>query len=321
MIPRSFKVLLTIFCLLKCAATFGQNVPAILSVGNYKEGIYKTYSEFLKNDPSIKDSFTFKSSSSEKKINDGEGVYKLILTDSALNRRDLKKIWGFSDGKSIFVNEFVISGKPIFRKLQGVGRYCYLKATPPSQYVYSPGLIDGLLASAIINAATGDQPYVLNINNGKFFALDKAVLTSILQKDKQLLQEYQNASKKRKDFTLEEYVTKYNDRHLEEADASLWFDRDVVIYRFTKKELDNPVRVKLNDTLALSFPPGSLQRLQIQGEKVTICLPGGSCKDVPLYRKGVTFISLSQRKLDDVIVRQTESYEAKPFLEGSDPEK
>jgi hypothetical protein len=216
------------------------------------------------------------------------------------------------------VNEFAISGKVEFRKLQGVGRYCYFMASPPQEHVYTPSLAAGLVAGAIVHAAKGLEPFVLNVNNGKFFHLDKSVLTTILQRDRALLAEYETTDQKRKDHVLLEYIAKYNERHAEEADATLWFDRDVIIYRFDKRELATPIAVKLNDTLDLQLSPSQSKRLLVQGEKVKLCLQDGSCTEVNLVRKGVTFISLSQRKDDKIIIRQTQSAEAKPFLDSED---
>lgn len=288
---------LIVFLAFTLASARSQNVkPPILSVSEYKDGIYRSFSEFLRNAPSITDRFTYTTNSDIKQIEKGEGVYRLILIDSAFRRRDMKKFWGFSDGKNIFVNELPISGHFVFRKIQQVGRYCLLMANPPNQGMMS-GLYpaEALVASAIVDAAKGNEPYVLNINNGKFFLINKATLMTILEKDKVLAQEYREAEKQRNDQTLSTFIRRYNETHADEANADAWFERELIIFRRQSRELAENFEVVVNDTLVLTMKPNTVHRLKLEGETVKICA-GTDCKNVALFRKGINYVGSSLKK-------------------------
>ncbi|HEY0742024.1 MAG TPA: hypothetical protein VGD40_11210 [Chryseosolibacter sp.] len=311
-------VRLAIVCLLLSSVSlYSQTIPPILQASQYKKGIYKSYSEFLRNAPSISDGFTYKTNSSDKKIEKDEAVYTLSLLDSASTRRDIRRLWGFCDGKDIFVNEARIFGvketkfneagnfsRARFRKFLGIGRYCYVLALPseaPIMTSPSPGTT--VLVPNVARMIDGVEPFVLNVNNGKFFLLDKPTLTRILEKDPALLQEYKLDERKRKEDTFIAYVERYNETHLNEANLELWLDRQVVILRDAKKELSEPLNLTLNDTSAMAMKPNSLERLTLQGEKVKVCA-GDKCTDIPLVRKGTTYIQVSQQKVgQDAVIR------------------
>jgi hypothetical protein len=285
------------------AVSYAQSLPDILTTAEYKKGVYLSYSEFLRNAPSIQGSFTYDSLSTSKQIEKGKGAYKLIFPDSAVRKRDMRKFWGFCDGKDIFVSEKVSSDKNgtfgilfesvIFRKMQGLGRYCYLMSGYYVTHQTSIGAPIKQLASV--------DPYVLNINNGEFYRLTKATLGEILEKDPVLFEAFKKNTMIHQDLARLSYIQQYNASHLNEANAELWFNRKVAIFRDQKKEVAAGVELLLNDTLKLSVNPNSVQRLTLEGTKVKICA-GENCWDVVLNRKGITYLLVSQKEEKDALV-------------------
>jgi hypothetical protein len=73
----------------------------ILHTIEYKKGIYKTFDEFLKAEPSM----------SYKSINKKKYGDVLFLDDGTGNEYPSNKFWGYSDGKDIYI----ISGKNFFK--------------------------------------------------------------------------------------------------------------------------------------------------------------------------------------------------------------
>lgn len=309
------KTCFSLFLLFSLAEAFGQTTPPILQASKYTRGIYRSYVEFLKNAPSLTTDFTFKTNSTAKKVENNQAVYHLVMLDSAIRKRDLKKFWGFSDGTNVFINETAISGNLSFRKLQGIGRYCYLFASPPDNYQYNPmtGIV-GAAASNLPRMIDGDEPYVLNVNNGKFFLLNKKTLMTVLEKDPALLQEYELDEKRRRERTYIEYIKRYNENHLHEANLELWSDREVVVFRSLKKEIAEPTEILINDTLAITLKPNEVYRTRLQGEKAKFC-SGEECTEISLIRKGVNYISTSLRKAgSNAIIRQVDMKEGEYWV-------
>jgi hypothetical protein len=306
---KIYALMATLCCAFSQADS--QTVPRILTSTEYKKGIYRTYSEFLQNSPSIQGEFSYATRSSDRKIERDVAVYYLKLPDSAMRARDMRRLWGFCDGRNIFVNEarvfniketaardFGNNQRPKFRKFQHIGRYSYLFALPADNptVAATPGGV--LFLPDVARMIDEEEPFILNINNGRFFLLNKTSLTKILQKDKALLEEYNLAEKRRRESTFVDFIEKYNATHLHEADAELWFDREVVVLRDSKKEIAKSVDLQINDTLQLILQPASVQQMTLQGEKVDICA-SGKCSEIPMVRKGTTYILISMRKEDE----------------------
>jgi hypothetical protein len=278
-----------------------QKTPEILQSQQLQKGIYKTYSEFLRNSPSIRGNFQVTTRSSVSKIGHGDATYRLTLPDSAIGLRDARKFWGVCDGKDVFVNELPFTTRFTFRKMQGLGRYCFLMASEPS----SPGIVSvagpaALVGTAVVGAtggiSLGEMYYLLNINNGKFYPLAPKTLETILSKDRLLLVEYQRTKKNHREEVMVEFIKKYNSSHLHEADADLWFGRDVTLYRGGKREIEEPLIVVINDTLQLSMGINEIHRIQVDGESIELCV-NGDCKELNLYRKDTTYILVEWKRV------------------------
>jgi hypothetical protein len=284
-----------------------QTTPEILLAQELSPGIYKSFSEFLTNSPSIHDRFQVFSRSRETKIEHGDATYYLTLPDSAVRLRDAKKFWGVCDGKDVFVNELSFTGRFTFRRMQGIGRYCFLMASEPGGPGFVPLSAIITPATAVVGSAVvgttagvsfGEMYYILNINNGKFFPLVPKTLETILSKERELLFEYQRTKRNHREVVMVEFIKKYNAGHLQEADTELWFGRDVTIYRSDKREVPQPFILTINDTLEISMDVNQVHRFRVDGETIKLCA-NGDCKELKLFRKGITYILTEWRRLGE----------------------
>jgi hypothetical protein len=241
------------------------------------------------NKPSIRENFEIIPRSGDRKIEKGKGDYNLVIHDSAYRRKDIRKFWGASDGVSVFVNECMY-GRPFnLKKIHGVGRYCYFKGSQPEGPPILPVNLDMVAAKAIILAVDPEYTYILNINNGKFFILTKAIMTTILKKDEALLKEYEEESKMKSDVVLVDYIQKYNARHADEADLDKIIPIEVVMYRRSKKENELPFTILTPDSLDYPMEVNSFHKFEVIDDTLSLCL-NGKCENIPLIKRKVNYI-------------------------------
>src|SRR5687767_13552756 len=105
---KTLTIVLAIFLLLfsyrASSQTDQKYLPPIMKE-KYRQGIYRDFNEFVNNRPTIGSPFQVHTKATEARILRGEAEYRLLLLDSATSKKDMKKIWGFSDGNSVYVNE------------------------------------------------------------------------------------------------------------------------------------------------------------------------------------------------------------------------
>ncbi len=276
-----------------------QELPEILKTQQYKRGIYKDFGEFLKNAPSITDKFIIDSESSDKKIEKGSAVYHLTMLDSIYTRKNMKKFWGVCDGTQIFVNEanyFEASSLPLvlsikFRKILSLGRYCYNRGTIPREKSAPVGVSGGGVTGSVSLFTTGI--YVLNINNGKFFFLDKSIIRTILKKDKELSNAYKLERGKGSDGVLLKYIDAYNVKHKNDANMILQDTIKVVLYRKDKQERNESLHIALDDSSAVhDLKRNCLYKYGTKERVVKICL-NSNCNELILDKKVINYFECS----------------------------
>jgi hypothetical protein len=265
-----------------------QKLPTILTATRYEKGVYKDFSEFVRNSPSITNDFQIIALSGEKAIEKGVADFKLVMLDSAVRRRDAKKFWGACDGESIYVNEMSYNGPFRFRKILGLGRYGYFKGSDLAPVV-AGALIGGAVGGIAVAASSPHVLYILNINNGKFYILDRTLLRVILKQDNELLTRYQAAERKNSDEVLLDYIKEYNSRHESEAYVEMLDPIEVIFYRRDKKEPNNPVTLHIGDSTRLEI--NSYDRLKYFSTTtgLSFCI-NGDCGELTLVKKRLNYI-------------------------------
>jgi hypothetical protein len=266
--------------------TISQELPEILTTKQFERGIYKGFGEFLSNSPSIKDGFKIITEPGDRKIENDKEVYKLIA-DSAYSKKDIKGFWGVCDGQDIYVSEQTYLGKLIFRKILGLGRYCFFYGTTYSQIPVPAPSITGLIAVP----AKHIEPIILNINNGKFYVLSKDILRTILEKDTELIKQYEKEKTKGDDLIKLSYIKQYNTKHSNEAILDTRLSIEVTLYRPQKKENFTPILISINDSAEFELPSNSFYTTNVQKSIVKLCI-NNVCEKVWLNKKEKNYFEL-----------------------------
>ena len=200
MMTRSdHEQLMILVCLLLFALTLSVSAQTdegdILTATKKASGVYRTFKEFRTNSPSI----TGQIKVTQKKVkllNDQTGEYETYKGEK----------WGacVNDTVYFFQERLEVRNKPHFYKFKFLGRYCFFEDY--GMYTIVPGVGAPLYPY--------DFEFVLNINNGKLYKLDKKIMRTILSKDQELLTEFERELFKGRSF--EEYIRKFNERNLQD---------------------------------------------------------------------------------------------------------
>jgi len=184
-------ILLHVFASLVLAQS---NDEDILTAHQKVNGIYKTFKEFRTNSPSIIRKFRI----TRKEISlldDQTGKYNPID----------EPIWGacLNDTIYYFQERREFSRSPKFYKLKFLGRYCFFEDKGSS--------INPISGGGYVEIPH-EFEFVVNINNGKSYELNKKMMRLILSKDPELLAAFEDESSKNK--VSEKYIMKFNERNL-----------------------------------------------------------------------------------------------------------
>lgn len=163
-------------------------------------GFYNTFSELINNTPSNKFDYPIKT-----QIEKTEGVENRIysIDINRLARRSIGKVYGFSDGKSIYLSseQQKVKSHSEFFKAEDIGRYYYFKS---KQLVpMSVGNVVTILKFAV--------EYIIDKNTGEITVLNKSELKNLIENDTELLERF--LSEKKKTNMLKKYLVEFLDRN------------------------------------------------------------------------------------------------------------
>lgn len=178
--------------LLASAAIAQQNSYGdIISAADRKPGVYRTFKEFRANSPGL--TGTLKVTRNRVRIlNEGSGKYEAVKGE----------FWGacVNDSIYVFLKETATAQSPHLYPLEFIGRYCYFVDAGTYTQMSGSGTYTGAYLAQ----------YIVNINNGVIYKLDKKTMRTILEKDSELLQEFENENSKQEVFR--DYIIKINQR-------------------------------------------------------------------------------------------------------------
>jgi hypothetical protein len=208
------KNVLTCWLLAIPAMLFGQDsiTNDLLTTKKFRYGIFRTYSEFKTNSPSIEGEFKI----TEEK---GMGRYRLFSD----NDKKVRKVYGFSDGRDLYVNAKTYDQTNYFVKVTAVGPITYFEdeAGKRNKLVehtqgYGFGLIGMLIAEQSLTPRVRKNPGMiiyLPDEEGYAYALDEPSLSSIFKEDDpELYKKYKEEKDQRGFVTLLRYVVEFNQR-------------------------------------------------------------------------------------------------------------
>lgn len=172
-----------------------------------KKGIYKTYEEFRANSPSIPLNVEYKETSLGYGFLNANGlIYFGKLQAKRLQRKNLTQVYGFCNGKDIYINPRTPEGSEVrrqnaFHKIVYLGQYSYFETIKYST-VYN-----GISSSTTRSLSRN----IISLRSGNVYELTKESLRKMLQSDLDLLEEFEN--EKHKKSVLVSYLIKYDKLH------------------------------------------------------------------------------------------------------------
>jgi len=174
-------------------------VNDILASSEKRSGVYRTFSEFRTNSPSIVGDIKI-TNNKIKLLNLNTNKYETIV----------ESFWGacLNDTIYFFLDDIETIKSHHIQHVKFLGRYCFFSDERNSYTSVHPILAIGSPVSYY------KYQYVININNGNSYQLTKKMMRTILGKDKELLADFEKESFKNDSF--EEYIIKYNQRHSDE---------------------------------------------------------------------------------------------------------
>ncbi|WP_028981381.1 hypothetical protein [Sporocytophaga myxococcoides] len=192
----------TFGALLICINAFCQ--APILKDSTKVGGIYLSFSEFKNNKPSIKCQVRAKETKTVYGFFEKYVQYKMRLEDTIDIK--MKQVWGFCDGKDVYRAEGLSFAKydHIFNKMELLGKYSYYN-TVSTSYMSAPAPSGG---GSTVNQLV---PFLLNMNNGFDYELNKEAIEEIIKRDEQLFSEYKADKQRKKRYY--DYIKKYCETH------------------------------------------------------------------------------------------------------------
>lgn len=183
---------------------------------SFAPGIYLEFEDFLKNEPVVL--------GMGKQLNHqyyyemlDDGLIEVHLKDSVYEI-DPKDLWGFADGKSVFVNKLVMpvsafefrdDAKMPWARVNIVGKICLIHYIP-----YMSGKVVRRPSGAMSVGGTRNRPseYIMDMRNGRFYRPTLDNLERLIQDDGQLLEEFHNSEEDRV-VKFYSFLKRYNERH------------------------------------------------------------------------------------------------------------
>jgi hypothetical protein len=194
------KIAILLFVFLSINEVYPQDVVNdILTSPVTRNGVYRTFLEFRTNSPSIVGDIKITSN-------------RIKLYNSNTNKyEDIEEVfWGacLDDVIYFFLKDVETIKSHHIQRLKFLGRYCYFIDERNDYTSIHPILALGSVMPYY------KYEYVININNGNSYQLSKKMMRTILEKDEELLKEFEDEPFKNDSF--EKYIIKYNERHSDE---------------------------------------------------------------------------------------------------------
>lgn len=186
------------------------------------EGVYLTFDEFRKNDPSL-----------PGKVLVSDNLIKYFDTVDREFKNVKKSYWGacLNDTVYVYIAQATLSAAPRIYPVQSIDRYCFVSGFS-STHVGSGIVVknasgtsgsnlrkntSGILrgsGSNIPMAVTRKAEFVININNGNTYLLSDNLIKTIMNDDPELLRLYEGEEDRKNSF--KKYILEYNNGHQDE---------------------------------------------------------------------------------------------------------
>ncbi len=161
---------------------------SILEKPALKAGIYRSYIEFKENNPSIQEVEITLKKAAEKDLFDRKAVVFKNLPEGVSPKDLSKKMWGFSDGKNVYINNWAVFQEYSFARLTSFGKYC--------PFIGKESLHRGG-ADRLARGDIEKKAYAFDLHKGQAYLMDEAFLEKILRSNSSLHHKYRQEQDKK----------------------------------------------------------------------------------------------------------------------------
>lgn len=184
----------------------------------YPKGIYMSFEELLKKDPSVQKKLEVKRRTTFDIKMVGGNDYKLISADDSIAKKVIRgQIWGYSNGDTLFINCVHYKVQPGYTNVISDGKFIIFKAgisqnsqmqKKQMQMATLFGGIGGGIAGAEL--AIMRFIYLVDKSTNQIQLATSSVVENLLKSDSDLLFNYQNESKKDEEDVILKYLKLIN---------------------------------------------------------------------------------------------------------------
>lgn len=185
----------------------------------FRPGLYLSFRDFITNNPVVVESVELEVRKNHQFYYDllNEDVITIYHGDSAMEV-DPRYIWGFADGRSVYVNKMAMpvnlleirdDSKTPWARVNIVGTICLIHYLPyiSGKVIHHPGTNFGLSSSR-----ARPSEYLLDTRAGKFYRPTLSNLAELISDDLDLYEELRN-NEEDKVVRFYKILNKYNAKH------------------------------------------------------------------------------------------------------------
>lgn len=194
-----------------------QKTELIFNATTRQKGIYRTYEEFKYNKPSIPFEHSTERNHETITLFEEEFIsYKMLFVDETRPCPKKTPIWGFCDGKNIFIARYpFFRDRNVYDKLIYVGRYVYYQSTETTygspMYIMAPA---GSMGGGMGMAGGGGTKlvvsnYIMYIDTGIPIELTEQDFCEMIADNPNLLAEFNQQKKRLKKRSIATYFVRY----------------------------------------------------------------------------------------------------------------
>ncbi len=181
-----------------------------------KKGIYRSYVEFIANDPGIAD-VDIRITEEEVPVLKLKQVEITGPEGKEVRLKENPGFWGFSDGAHVYLNLAPLLNYEFYSRLEKIAEYSPFKAPPSKtngQGAVIGGILGGAIGGAIAGAANelGSNAYVYKPREQKALNLSLRLLWDIIREDEELVQELREEKRRDHPDTKLEYLKRFYER-------------------------------------------------------------------------------------------------------------
>lgn len=180
-------------------------------------GFYKTFAEFVNNSPSLESNINIRSKNVQYSSINILRYDVFLMKDmdepsKKEKRKYLSKVWGFSDGRNIYINNVHINNGFFFSKIKSKGEYLYFhsvdKSTRNAIFTSIAGILGYLISKNL--KSNKEAPFIFDLKDQKVTPANVNVIGKFLRADLETVNAYKTERRRGKMSTKFKYMEMYN---------------------------------------------------------------------------------------------------------------